>query len=91
MADLVWNSAPLGDTDVDTYAVATSNGDGTFRSLGPGAVCTSEGYLRIPESSAGNKLPTSIKLISTQQNSISNALFVVNGYSALIYLPLVRR
>ena len=33
----------LNDADVDTYAVATSNGDGTFQSLGPGAVFTGPG------------------------------------------------
>ncbi len=38
-ADLVWNQSPDRNTDVDTYAVATSNGNGTFNSLGP-APCT---------------------------------------------------
>jgi VCBS repeat protein len=88
-ADLLWNNAPLGDTDVDTYAVATSNGDGTFNSLGPGAVFTGQGFFGMPESDNPARIPTSLTLVSTQQDSISNALFVVNGFLHALYLPLV--
>jgi hypothetical protein len=41
-ADLVWNNAPL--KDVDSYAAATSNGNGTFNSLGSGSVYTGQVY-----------------------------------------------
>jgi len=78
-ADLVWNSPPAGDTDVDTYAVATSIGDGTFNSRGPGTVYTGSGYFQIPETNAGNPLPTDLVVASGRQDSISSALVVVNG------------
>ena len=91
-ADLVWNNASNGDSDVDTYAVALSNGDGSFKSLGPGAVYTSQGYFGMPENDDSRKLPTSLTLISARQNSISDALFIVNGFlSNNLYLPLIRR
>jgi len=79
-ADLVWNYAPIGDTDVDSYAAAISNGNGSFTSLGQGAVYTGLGYFRQPDTDAYGKVPTSLTIISTQQNSISSALFVVNSH-----------
>ena len=78
-ADVVWNNAPLGDSDVDTYAAATSSGDGTFNSLGAGAVYTGLGYFQMPETNAGTPLPTGLALLSVRQDSISSALVVVNG------------
>ncbi|HTP10709.1 MAG TPA: VCBS repeat-containing protein [Anaerolineae bacterium] len=92
-ADLLWNKAPLGDTDVDTYATATSNGDGTFKDLGPGAVYTGQGFFSIPTLDAAGKIAANLTLVSTRQDSISNALFVVNGFwpDVKVYLPLVLR
>jgi len=78
-ADLVWNNPPLGDTDVDTYAAATSNGNGTFNVLGQGAVYTSLGYFQVPESDGAGKVPTSLTIVSTGQDSISDALFVIHS------------
>jgi hypothetical protein len=97
-ADLLWNNAPLNDTDVDTYAAATSNGNGTFNTLGQGAVYTSRGYFAMPEVDGAGKIASGLTLVSTRQDSISNALFVVNGYVgpvrqvlSLLHIPLVRR
>jgi FG-GAP-like repeat len=90
-ADLVWNNAPLNDTDVDTYAAAMSKGDGTFNTLGRGAVYTSRGYFGLPQDDAAGRVPTSLTILSTRQNSISSALFVVDGGLRLIYLPIVKR
>ena len=92
-ADLVWNNAPTGKADVDTYAVATSNGNGMFKNLGSGAVYTSQGYFSVPENDAAGRVPTSLTLVSTQQDSISNALFVVSGAlpRQATYLPFVRK
>ncbi len=92
-ADLLWNNAPLGDTDVGTYAAATSNGDGTFQVLGQGAVYTGQGYFQIPSSFDFKKPVSGLTLVSTRQDSISNALFVVQGFlpGGTIYLPLIRK
>jgi hypothetical protein len=91
-ADLVWNNAPLNDTDVDTYAAATSNGNGTFTSQGQGSIYTGQGYFQLVDSEDASKLPTGLTLISTRQDSISSALFVVNGsLMDKIYLPLLKR
>jgi hypothetical protein len=89
-ADLVWNNAPNSGNDVDTYAVALSNGDGTFSSMGQGAVFTGQGDFSVPEFDAAGKVVNGLTLISTRQDSISNALFVVNGYwpTQFVYLPL---
>jgi hypothetical protein len=91
-ADLLWYTAPYSDTDVDTYAAATSNGNGTFKSLGQGSVYTGQGYFERPQTNDASPLPTSLVIVSNQQDAISSALFVVNGYLASkIYLPLVKR
>ncbi len=91
-ADLVWNKVPLGDTDVDTYAAAISNGNGSFENLGPGAVDTGLGYFSVPDSDSYSKLPPGLTVLSTRQDSISSALLIVNGawQSGLAYLPFVR-
>ena len=90
-ADLIWNKAPLGDTDVDTYAAATSNGDGTFNSLGPGAVYTGQGYFSVSNTGEAGKIANSLTIVSTRQDSISDALFVINGFwpGVKVYLPMV--
>jgi FG-GAP-like repeat len=92
-ADLVWNNAPQGNTDVDTYAAASSNGNGTFNSLGQGAVYTGSGFFYLPESDAATKIVTRLTLVSTRQYSISNALFVSSGFlpGKQLYLPLVKK
>lgn len=92
-ADLIWNNAPLGDTDVDSYAAALSNGDGTFSSAGLGNVYTSQGSFSIPDYDAAGKVVNGLTLVSTRQNSISNALFVINGYwpTQFVYLPLIKK
>jgi hypothetical protein len=91
-ADLLWNYAPLGDTDVDTYAAATSNGDGTFKSLGQGSVYTGQGYFKLPQTNNASPLPTRLVIVSTQQDPISSALFVINGLLiSKTYLPLLQR
>jgi hypothetical protein len=92
-ADLVWNNAPLNDKDVDTYAAATSNGNGTFNSRGQGSVYTSLGYFQVPETSAAIKIAPGLILVSTRQDSISNALFVVSGslQGGEIYLPIMMK
>ena len=91
-ADLLWNNAPYGDTDVDTYAAATSNGNGTFKSLGQGSVYTGQGYFTLPQTNDAGPLPTSLVIASYRQDAISSALFVVNGLLAnKIYLPLLTR
>ncbi len=88
-ADLLWNYAPLGNTDVDTYATATSNGDGTFKSLGSGSVYTGQGYFQLAATDGVSQPATGLTLVSTRQDSISDALFVVNGFlSETVYLPL---
>ena len=90
-ADLLWNQAPYGDTDVDTYAAATSNGNGTFKNLGPGSVYTGQGYFQLPESDARQSVTDNLTIVSNRQDSISNALFVIHGFwpSEKVYLPLV--
>src|SRR5579859_491478 len=92
-ADLVWNDTSYGATDVDTYAAATSNGDGTFTSQGTGAVYTGQGFFQLATPDPAGKLPIWLTLYSTRQDSISNALFVVNGLfkGRSVYLPLARR
>jgi hypothetical protein len=92
-ADLVWNDTSYGTTDVATYAAATSNGDGTFTSQGTGAVYTGQGFFQMATPDPAGKLPTWLTLYSTRQDSISNALFVVNGLfkGRSLYLPLARR
>ena len=88
-ADLLWNQAPNGNTDVDTYATATSNGDGTFKSLGSGSVYTGQGYFQLAVTDGVSQPATGLTLVSTRQDSISDALFVVNGFlSETVYLPL---
>ena len=81
-ADLVWSYPPAYDTDVATYAAATSNGDGTFNSLGQGSVYTGQGYFIVPTASATGREPASLTFVSTRQDSISNAVFVVSGLYA---------
>ena len=78
---------------MDTYAAATSNGNGTFKVLGQGAVYTGQGYFQIPSSFDFKKPVSGLTLVSTRQNSISNALFVVHGFlsGGTIYLPLMRK
>jgi hypothetical protein len=92
-ADLVWSKAPSGDTDVATYAAATSNGDGTFKNLGPGSVYTGQGSFRLLDNGDLSQPATGLTLVSTKQDSISTALFVVNGFwpGEKVYLPLVLR
>jgi len=92
-ADLLWNYAPRGDTDVDTYAAATSNGNGTFKNLGQGSFYTGQGYFKLPVSYGTGKIVTSLTVISTRQNSISSALFVVSGslQDNTVYLPLLKK
>ena len=79
-ADLVWNNAPLGNTDVDTYVAATSNGNGTFTRLKQGSVFTGDGYFQLPQDDDFKKVPSSLILFSGLQDPISSALFVVNGF-----------
>ena len=92
-ADLLWNSAPYNDTDVDTYAAATSNGNGAFTSLGQGSVYTGQGYFRLPDTDGYGKVPSSLMVVSTRQNPISNALFILNSVflDKSIFLPLIRK
>jgi hypothetical protein len=91
-ADLVWNHAPYNDTDVDTYAAATSNGNGTFTSLGQGSVYTGLGYFRLPDTDAYGKVVSSLTIISTRQDPISNALIIVNsGSGGTYFLPFVKK
>jgi hypothetical protein len=92
-ADLLWNKAPQNDTDVDTYAAATSNGNGTFKDLGQGSVYTGQGYFQLPGTGSINKLPAGLTIVSTRQDSISNALFVVDGalHGSTVYLPLLKK
>ena len=91
-ADLLWNTAPYGNTDVDTYAAATSNGNGTFTSLGQGSVYTGQGYFELPQTNDASPLPTNLTIVSNHQDPISSAVFVVNGFLAnKIYLPFLRR
>jgi hypothetical protein len=79
-ADLVWNNAPIGDKDVDSYTAASSNGNGTFTGLGQGSVFTGQGYFNLPINDDFKKVSSSLMLVSTRQDSISNALFVLNSY-----------
>ncbi len=90
-ADLLWNDAPYGNTDVDTYAAATSNGNGTFNILGQGSVFTGQGYFSLPEGSVSRKEPAGLTVVSTSQDSISNALFVVSGSlpGSVVYVPFL--
>jgi hypothetical protein len=91
-ADLLWNGIELGDNDVDTYAIALSDGSGTFPDASTGAVFTGVGNFRMPTSDGLPQLPSQLTLISAQQDSISSALFVVNGFlQQSLYLPLVKR
>ena len=94
-ADLLWNNTPLypDEQDVDTYAAATSNGNGTFNNLGPGAVHTGPGDFQTPEANALTRLPTGLTVVSTYQDSISDALVMVSSgpLGGTLYLPLVRR
>jgi hypothetical protein len=92
-ADLVWNNAPYGDTDVDTYAAAVSNGNGTFTTPGQGSVYTGPGYFSLPDIDAYGKVPSSLTIVSTRQDSISNALFVVNSVlpGSVTFLPLLKK
>jgi len=90
-ADLLWNIPPHYDSDVDTYTFATSNGDGTFKTLEQGVVYTGQGFFQVPWTGTASKLPISLVIVSNQQNSISSALFVVNGFmESRVYLPVVR-
>ncbi len=92
-ADLLWNDPPLGDTDVDTYAVALSNGNGTFNNRGPGSFFTGAGFFIQPETDTGVHIPNSLVVVSTHQDSISSALFVINGYllTNKTYLPMLSK
>ena len=92
-ADLLWNNAPLNNTDVDSYAVATANRDGSFTALGTGSVYTSQGYFSVPDVDEADKVASSLTLVSTRQDSISSALFVVEGSlpQPKLYLPLVKK
>ena len=90
-ADLLWNNAPLNDTDVDSYVMATSTGSGTFNAPVQGAVYTTQGYFNLPENDAAGRVPTSLIVLSTRQNPISNAFFIVSSFMPALYLPLVRR
>ncbi len=92
-ADLVWNNAPYNNTDVDTYAAATSNGNGSFTSLGSGAVFTGEGYFQLLATQGSGKIAAGLTLISTRQDAISNALFVedLSLLDKKIYVPMIRK
>jgi len=91
-ADLLWNDAPLGSTDVDNFAATLSTGNGTFQSPITGAVYTSPGYFQMPTSEGLRQVPTQLTLISNNQNPISSALFVVNVWlSQSLYLPLAQK
>ncbi len=83
---------PRIGTDVASYVAAPSNGNGTFKSLGPGAVYTGLGYFQLPQTDDASPLATSLTIISTQQDAISNAIFIENGllYSK-VYLPFLRK
>jgi len=89
-ADLLWNTAPLSNgVDVDLYAAATSNGDGSFTSLGQGSVYTGQGSFQLLPNDDFRKVPSGLTLLSTRQDSISNALFVVVGSLAALNLKSV--
>jgi hypothetical protein len=92
-ADLVWNNAPYNDTDVDTYAAATSNGSGSFTVLGQGSVYTGPGFFTLPDSDAYAKVPRDLTIVSTRQNSISDALFVINSVlpGTVTFLPFIQK
>ena len=92
-ADLLWDLLPLSDTDVDTYAVATSNGNGTFKNLGQGSIYTGLGYFQVPETNWTGKIATGLTIVSTRQDSISNALFISNDslQGTTIYLPFLKK
>ena len=92
-ADLVWNNAPFNDTDVDTYAAATSNGSGSFTVLGQGSVYTGPGFFRLPDTDAYGKVPSILTIVSTRQDPISNAFFMVNSKlpGTAAFLPFLRK
>jgi hypothetical protein len=91
-ADILWNDAPIGNTDVDNYVTALSDGNGTFQSPAQGAAYTGQGYFQIPTSDGLPQLPSQLTILSSRHNSISSALFVVDGYlPQLLYLPLVQK
>lgn len=92
-ADLLWNGPQNGDSDVDIYTAALSNGNGSFESLGPGSVDTGFGYFSVPDNDSYSKLPTGLTLLSTQQDSISSALMAINGswQSGMAYLPFMQK
>ncbi len=92
-ADLIWNDTFYNTTDVHTYAAALSNGDGTFSNAGSGNVYTGQGYFSVPDFDTAGKVVNGLTLVSGNQNSISNALFVINGIwpTKSVYLPLVKK